>query len=99
MSTFGPLLRQYRERANISMAKLATRAMLDKSYVSRLEASERQPTRDVVARLADELRLSASETNALFLAAGFAMENSVSPGQLSEARQHVVRALELMGGA
>ena len=69
---FGPLLKGFRERRNVSQSKLAERAQLDHSYVSRLESGVRTPTRDAVDRLAAALMVGPEDRDALLRAAGFA---------------------------
>lgn len=96
-SEFGGLLRGFRERRNrISQSKLAEKAGYDHSFLSRLEAGSRMPTRESVERLAQAMELSQEETNLLLLTAGFA---TVTPAMLSEARSHLASALALLGGA
>lgn len=68
---FPSVLRRYRHRAGLSQSKLAERADLDHSYVSRLECGARTPSRAVVERLADVLGLSPHERDELLTAAGF----------------------------
>lgn len=68
---FGGLLKEYRERKNVSQSKLAERADFDHSYVSRLESGARMPTREAVDRLGGALPLDRFELDALLAAAGF----------------------------
>jgi transcriptional regulator with XRE-family HTH domain len=69
--TFGALLTAYRRRAGLSQSKLAERADLDTSYVSRLSTGDRVPSRETVEALATALDLTDAETNQLRQAAGF----------------------------
>ena len=55
------LLAEARKTEGVSMEVLAERATVDRTYVSRLEAGERQPTVAVAVRLADALGLSLSD--------------------------------------
>jgi transcriptional regulator with XRE-family HTH domain len=71
MTDFGQLLKTIRERRGVSQSKLAERADFDHSYVSRLEAGARMPTRDAVDRLGVALGLGESERDSLLAAAGF----------------------------
>ena len=96
MSEFGPLLKHYRERANLSQAKLAGKAKFDHSYLSRLEQSARQPTRDAVERLADALKLSAAETDELVTAAGFVPASSFSLATVMDIRSRLIEALRVI---
>lgn len=70
-SRFAKLLREYREEAGLSQAKLAYQSGLDHSHMSRLEHDERTPTRDVVERLANTLELGRVRRVLFFTAAGF----------------------------
>lgn len=69
--SFGELLRQLRETRELSQAALSRLTFLDPSYISRLEAGRRQPSRDVVGILATALRLEAQERSRFFAAAGY----------------------------
>jgi transcriptional regulator with XRE-family HTH domain len=71
MSEFGPLLKKFRESKGVSQSKLAERASLCHSYISRLESGARMPTREAVDRLAAALRLEPEERDRLHHAAGF----------------------------
>lgn len=68
---FGALLRDLRLPRRLSQSKLAERAGYDHSFVSRIEAGSRQPTRDAAQRLARALDLDAVGTSRLLAAAGF----------------------------
>jgi transcriptional regulator with XRE-family HTH domain len=71
MTTFGQTLAQLRTARGLSQGKLADRAKVDHSAVSRLERSERNPSREMVERLADALYASTVDRNALLTSAGF----------------------------
>lgn len=71
MAGFTELLRQLREARGLSQVRLARHAGISHSYVSRLEAGNRTPTRAAVERLAAALVCTAAERDALLLAAGF----------------------------
>jgi transcriptional regulator with XRE-family HTH domain len=70
-SQFARLLKQFREEQGISQSRLAEASQFDHSYVSRLESGNRAPTREAVSKLADALRLDASQRDSLLAAAGF----------------------------
>jgi transcriptional regulator with XRE-family HTH domain len=55
------LLKEARKEQGLSMGALASRASVNRTYVSRLEAGVRQPTVVVAAALADALDLSLSD--------------------------------------
>lgn len=68
---FGALLKNLREKRNVSQSKLAERADFDHSYVSRLESGARMPTREAVDRLGQALNLEEPQLDSLLAAAGF----------------------------
>jgi len=71
MSTFGILLKNYRERAGLSQSELAVQAGLSASTISRVESGERGPLgkRKQILALAKALDLKQAETDALLSAA------------------------------
>lgn len=69
---FAVTLARFRESRRLSQTKLAERADLSHSYVSRLETGSRTPTRECVQRLSKSLALNGPEADALLLSAGFA---------------------------
>lgn len=71
---FGEGLRKWRARRSLSQLDLACRADVSQRHVSFLELGRSQPSRDMVARLADALNIPLRQHNALLLAAGFAPE-------------------------
>ena len=85
---FGATLRRYRNGTNgyprLSQMALAERADYDHSYLSRLEAGHRLPTRTAVNRLADALRLDPDEREELLLSAGFAEHDTPLDARLVE---------------
>lgn len=70
-ATFAGLLALYRTRHGLSQSRLAHEAGFDHSYISRLEAGKREPSRETVTVLAHELRLDARSLDSLLVAAGF----------------------------
>ena len=69
---FGATLRRLREQRGLSQAGLAKLAGYDHSYVGRLEAGTRQPTREAVERLGRWLLAGdGGQVERLMLAAGF----------------------------
>ena len=98
-SAFAALLREYRSRqwgrrgARLSQSELAEAAGFDHSYVSRLESGTRTPTRSAVTALADALKLSSADEDALLSAAGY------MPGDIANILAHepvIVQALDLL---
>jgi len=74
MSTFGILLKSYRERAALSQNELAVKVGLNGSTISRVESGTRAPLRrrSQVLALARVLGLDQTETDALLSAADLA---------------------------
>lgn len=68
---FGATLRRLREDRGFSQSRLAERARLDHSYVSRMEAGDRKPSRGTVNDLAAALACTEAEQDVLLMAAGF----------------------------
>jgi transcriptional regulator with XRE-family HTH domain len=52
---FGAAIRRHRELIRLSQEELAERAGLDRTYVSGVERGRRNPTLEVLQRLADAL--------------------------------------------
>lgn len=57
-TAFGRVLREYRERSDISQEVLALEAGIDRTFVSLLERGKRQPTLTTLFRLAKVLDVS-----------------------------------------
>jgi len=68
----GELLRQWRGVRGLSQLALALEAGVSSRHLSFVETGKAQPSRELVARLADTLRLPLRERNAMLLAAGYA---------------------------
>ena len=69
---FGVLLRRWRERRRMTQTDLALAASSSTRHLSCLETGRSQPSRDMIARLAEYLDVPLRDQNALLLAAGFA---------------------------
>lgn len=76
--TFAEAIRQARLSAGLSQSKLARKAGFDHSYVSRMEAGQRTPTREAVGNLARALnyQYGSPTYDVLLIAAGFAPSNN-----------------------
>ncbi|MEL6644926.1 MAG: helix-turn-helix transcriptional regulator [Pseudomonadota bacterium] len=59
--TFAENLRRYRLEAGLSQEELAHRAEIDRTYVSALERSVYAASIDMVARLGEELGVTAAD--------------------------------------
>jgi len=71
---FGALLREWRTARRRSQLDLALDADVSARHLSYIETGKAQPSRDMVARLADALAMPLRERNALMIAAGYAPE-------------------------
>jgi transcriptional regulator with XRE-family HTH domain len=67
---FAGLLADLREKTGWSQSRLGVEAGYDSSYVTRLEAGKREPSRDTVAALAEVLDCTPGDASRLFVAAG-----------------------------
>lgn len=70
----GALLREWRAARRVSQLDLALEAGVSARHLSYVETGKAQPSRDMVARLADSLDVPLRERNALLMAAGYAPE-------------------------
>src|SRR5437016_1702056 len=69
---FGVLLRRWRERRRLTQTDLALAAESSTRHLSCLETGKSQPSREMIARLAEHLDIPLRDRNTLLLAAGFA---------------------------
>ncbi len=69
---FGVLLRRWRERRRMTQTDLALAAESSTRHLSCLETGRAQPSREMIARLAENLNIPLRDRNTLLLAAGFA---------------------------
>lgn len=67
---FGDAVRRARAAAGLTQEDLADKAGLDRSYVGGVERGERNPTLEVIAKLAKGLGISLSELFAGFSSKG-----------------------------
>lgn len=58
---FGSVLRRFRTASGVSQEELALRAGVDRTFISRLERGERQPTITTLISIADALGVSATD--------------------------------------
>lgn len=94
-STFGPMLRRWRERRRMSQLDLAAEAGVSSRHLSFLETGRSRPSREMVLLLAGVLDLPLRDRNDLLIAAGFApvyRETKVTTAGRSQAR----RAIDLI---
>ncbi len=72
----GEFIREQRERANLSLRRLADRAGISNPYLSQIERGIRRPSAEILKRLSRALEISA-ET--LYTRAGLIEEGAQSP--------------------
>ncbi len=70
----GALLREWRAARRVSQLDLALEAGTSSRHLSYVETGKAQPSRVMIARLAEALEMPLRERNALLLAAGYAPE-------------------------
>ncbi len=90
--TFGPLLREWRQRRRISQLDLAMDGNISTRHLSFLETGRARPSRDMVLHLAEHLEVPLRDRNILLTAAGFApvfRERGLDDPALAAARQAV----------
>jgi transcriptional regulator with XRE-family HTH domain len=68
----GDLLREWRKRRRLSQLDLAGDAQISQRHLSFLEIGRSQPSREMILRLAEHLKIPLRERNVLLTAAGFA---------------------------
>lgn len=95
-TTFGPLLRDWRQRRRLSQLSLACEADISTRHLSFLESGRATPSRDMVMRLAEQLDVPLRERNRWLLSAGFAPayeERGLDDAAMRGALQAVDRVL------
>jgi transcriptional regulator with XRE-family HTH domain len=91
----GAVLRAWRSARRLSQLDLSLEANVSARHLSYVETGKSQPSREMVARLADALGMPLRERNALMIAAGYApeyRETSLATPEMAPVR----RALEFM---
>jgi len=72
----GGFIREQRERANLSLRRLADTAGISNPYLSQIERGIRKPSAEILKRLSRALEISA---NTLYARAGLIEEETPSP--------------------
>lgn len=88
----GLLLREWRTARRLSQLDLALDAGMSARHLSYIETGKSQPSRDMLARLADTLEMPLRERNALLTAAGYApryAQTSLDSPALAPMRQAI----------
>ena len=91
----GSLLREWRAARRVSQLDLALEAGVSARHISYVETGKAQPSREMIARLADTLDMPLRERNALLIAAGYApryAETDLNTPELTQVR----RAIDLI---
>ncbi|KAF0250081.1 MAG: helix-turn-helix domain protein [bacterium] len=94
-STFGTLLRRWRETRRMSQLELGLEATVSARHISFIETGRSKPSREMIVSLANVLDLALRDRNEMLLSAGFApiyRETSLNDPQMAQVRQ----ALELI---
>lgn len=85
----GALLREWRQRRNLSQLELALRSAVSARHLSFIETGRARPSREMVLHLADRLDVPLRDRNRLLLAAGFAPvfgERSLDDSEMAPVR-------------
>lgn len=93
----GLLLREWRAARRLSQLDLALEADVSARHLSCVETGRAQPSRDLIARLADTLDVPLRERNALLVAAGYAPEypeTALGTPQLARVRRAIEYILQ-----
>ena len=91
----GDLLRQWRGARRLSQLDLALAAGISARHLSCVETGKAQPSREMIARLAETLDMPLRERNMLLMAAGYTPEYAETPLSDPELTQ-VRRAIEFI---
>jgi transcriptional regulator with XRE-family HTH domain len=92
----GTLLREWRDRRNLSQLEVALRSAVSARHLSFIETGRTRPSREMVLHLADRLDVPLRERNRLLLAAGFAPvfgECSLDESEMAPIREALGRFL------
>jgi len=93
----GSLLREWRATRRLSQLDLALDAGVSTRHLSCVETGKAQPSREMLARLADALDMPLRERNALLLAAGYAPrypETALATPALARVQRAITLLLE-----
>lgn len=96
-STFGSLMREWRQRRHLSQLALALKSDISQRHLSFVESGRATPSREMVVRLAEQLEVPLRARNQLLLSAGYApmyLERPIGDPALGAARAAVRRVLE-----
>lgn len=88
----GQVLKEWRARRRLSQLDLAIEADISARHLSFVESGRSSPSREILAKLAEQLSMPARAANRLMLAAGYApvhSERSLDAPDMAAARQAV----------
>lgn len=88
----GALLREWRNARRLSQLELALEADVSARHLSCVETGKSQPSREMLARLADALEMPLRERNTLLVAAGYAPhypETALGTSALAQIRRAI----------
>src|SRR5262245_62555388 len=92
----GALLREWRQRRNLSQLELALRSAVSARHLSFIETGRARPSREMVLHLAERLDVPLRDRNRMLLAAGFApvfRERSLEEREMEPIREALRRFL------
>jgi transcriptional regulator with XRE-family HTH domain len=92
----GMLLREWRERRNLTQRDVASQSAVSPRHLSFIETGRARPSREMVVHLAERLDVPLRERNRLLLAAGFAPlygERSLHDAEMTPVREALERFL------
>jgi len=81
----GALIREWRQRRNLSQLRLASGSAVSARHLSFIETGRARPSREMILHLADRLDVPLREQNRLLLAAGYAPVFAEHPLDAEEA--------------
>ena len=96
-TSFGPLLRDWRQRRRLTQLDLGIQADVSARHLSFLETGRSRPSREMVLLLAEELDVPLRGRNELMLAAGYApaySEHALDDAEMSDVQRSLNRILE-----
>jgi transcriptional regulator with XRE-family HTH domain len=92
----GPLLREWRQRRNLTQLELALGSAVSARHLSFIETGRARPSREMILHLAERLDVPLRERNQLLLAAGFAPvfgERALDESEMAPVREALERFL------
>jgi transcriptional regulator with XRE-family HTH domain len=95
-TTFGSLLRDWRQRRRLTQLDLGLQADVSARHLSFLETGRSRPSRDMVLLLAEELDVPLRGRNELMMAAGFApayTQHALDDTELTDVQRSLQRIL------